>query len=672
MVKTEQVMKHIFNVLLTSAVALMAVSCYKDGTDYIEYETRVVLSPGVEDFNADGTTASGSECFAAVVNVVSQDKSLTWTPEISGADWAKVETADIPSSYDEADGTLHDVIEKGIQITVAPNSSYRRWFDLQIKLSDNTSKTFKFCQLGALADAKVESAVTSLIFQSKGGSQNVIYSTNMGKAYKYEVSYGGDSKDWISFKDNGEGNVDVIAAKWDDKEKGRTATVKIIAGTPATSEFTLEIPVIQNANYDFFYIYGDAVDGKPVAQAVEMERKDQNTYFGSAYVCNSSDKKNHILVNKNSRELTYPCYALAKNGSVVELASAATAVPDGPDIDVDGLKKITITWNNMAWTMERISTDNCLPDSEVQYYPTKDYPTSNGGTKTWMTVCLHWDGGSTIGTMKLGSVVALSSDPNNGGFGNSQPSDRTSPKDFDVEESGGKVKGLTEVSEKYGRIYTWDEVLMGTPQAGMNLSADKTAWPKPYREGCTFIDAVGNEYTMPAGVTELSGNEAQVEAAVPTVAMQIQGICPYGWHVSNLQDWKDLFYAALKACGKEGSFNGYTTLTAGNADVAATLKGSEGWSAGAATRNEFADAFGFNIYPLGRRLYKTGYANYGVNSEIWVNHPGAKGNLDWETEDQVYKVWRLAATTYNGTTKLNGTFDTGNATAPIRCVKNYK
>ena len=29
--------------------------------------------------------------------------------------------------------------------------------------------------------------------------------------------------------------------------------------------------------------------------------------------------------------------------------------------------------------------------------------------------------------------------------------------------------------------------------------------------------------------------------------MQIQGICPYGWHIANLQDWKDLIWAAAQA-----------------------------------------------------------------------------------------------------------------------------
>lgn len=38
--------------------------------------------------------------------------------------------------------------------------------------------------------------------------------------------------------------------------------------------------------------------------------------------------------------------------------------------------------------------------------------------------------------------------------------------------------------------------------------------------------------------------DAQAEAEHPNLKMQIQGICPYGWHIANMQDWKDLVWAA--------------------------------------------------------------------------------------------------------------------------------
>lgn len=29
--------------------------------------------------------------------------------------------------------------------------------------------------------------------------------------------------------------------------------------------------------------------------------------------------------------------------------------------------------------------------------------------------------------------------------------------------------------------------------------------------------------------------------------MQVQGICPYGWHIANMSDWKDLIYAVAES-----------------------------------------------------------------------------------------------------------------------------
>lgn len=650
----------------------LAASCYKDGTDFIDKAQRVTISPVAADFDADGTV-DGSECFTSTVFISegNSKSSDSWTAEVD-KDWARVEKTTVVYSYTDDNGKVYDYPEDGINIFVDANKAYRRYFNLTITTESGYKEVIPFCQKGALADAEVKSETTELSFLAKGETKVVEYTSNMGNKYEYKAVYEGETKEWISFVDKGVGKVEVVAAPWSDKENSRKAKVQIIVGTDATSKAVLEIPVTQNANYDYFYMYGGAVDGKAIDASIEMERRNPTVYFCEAYVTSTKDGKNQILINKNGRTLAYPCYALAANGSIVELANASAEVPQGPAIDINGMKTITVIWNDMTWTMSNVQVANAMPLDELANYPTKAYATPSGETKTWMTTCLHWNGGSGVGAMKLGSMVASASDPANDGFGNVYPSDRSSAQTFDCTESGGQVKGEEAISNKYGRIYAWDEVLLGTPMAGMSVSFSNTAWPEKYCEGKTFTDAVGREFTMPAGIDGFTGDDAAVEKATPTVYMQIQGICPYGWHVANLQDWRDLFYAALKACGKEGDYKGYATLTAGNADVAATLKGAEGWSAGTPARNAYADDFGFNIYPLGRRLYKSGYANLGINSEIWVCHPGAKGDIDCITGEQVYKVWRLAATTYNGTTKLNGTFDTGNATAPIRCVKNYK
>ena len=73
----------------------------------------------------------------------------------------------------------------------------------------------------------------------------------------------------------------------------------------------------------------------------------------------------------------------------------------------------------MTWSWERVTTPNCMPDTEVAAYPIKAYVTRDGGTKTWMTVGLHWAGDATIGRYKLGS--GLVSGHQTGGYGNEAP-----------------------------------------------------------------------------------------------------------------------------------------------------------------------------------------------------------------------------------------------------------
>ena len=338
-------------------------------------------------------------------------------------------------------------------------------------------------------------------------------------------------------------------------------------------------------------------------------------------------------------------------------------------LELVGLYEIETNFNTMKWTWKGASkVEDCMPDSEWSKYTTKSYPAKDGGEKTWMTACLHWDGGSYAKTLKLGCQLTNVA---GGGYGSEQPVDRTTPGTFDNIESGGTVQGLEAETNLYGRIYNWIEVLTGKCMGGCGNSADVSAWPQEYCEGHTFTDAVGTEYTMPVGITALGTDDAALEKATPTLAMQIQGICPFGWHVANLQDYRDLFYAAYKAMGKDASTVNYATLTTGDTNVAATLRGAEGWTT-TPDRNAFADDFGWNMYPCGRRLYKSGWSNYGVYFESWVCHPGAAGNSDYLTGEKVYKVWRVVTTKATGTMKFNGTFDTGNGSSVFRCVKNYE
>lgn len=248
-----------------------------------------------------------------------------------------------------------------------------------------------------------------------GGSETVTYTSNMGDAYAYEVVYGEGSADWLTVGDGGVGTLTLTASQWDDQERPRAATLRIVVGSADTSMATLEIPVTQNAAYDYYYMYGASADALAVGDAYELTRKAAGEYTGTLYFLRSADGGNPVLLNKNGRTVSYPCYALTKEGTVAEIPTAETQLPAGPDIDIDGVRRFTVDFNAMTWSWERVTTPNCLPDAEVAAYPTKAYVTRDGGTKTWMTVGLHWAGDATIGRYKLGS--GLVSGHQTGGYG---------------------------------------------------------------------------------------------------------------------------------------------------------------------------------------------------------------------------------------------------------------
>ena len=254
------------------------------------------------------------------------------------------------------------------------------------------------------------------------------------------------------------------------------------------------------------------------------------------------------------RTVSYPCYALTKEGTVAEIPTAETQLPAGPDIDIDGVRRFTVDFNAMTWSWERVTTPNCLPDAEVAAYPTKAYVTRDGGTKTWMTVGLHWAG------------------------------------------------------------------------------------------------------------------DAPAEPEHPILRMQIQGICPYGWHIANFRDWYDLAYAALEASRGDGTYPvreemlAIAKLVATNANnVAPWLRTQEGWTSTPA-RAAGADAFDFNLYPTGWRLNKNGYGQYGDTAHSWVPLIGSSAK----------KTWRLNNVKATSNYWFNDNLDAGNPAVGIRCVKNYK
>ena len=390
-----------------------------------------------------------------------------------------------------------------------------------------------------------------------GGSETVTYTSNMGDAYAYEVVYGEGSADWLTVVDGGVGTLTLTASQWDDQERPRAATLRIVVGSADTSMATLEIPVTQNAAYDYYYMYGASADALAVGDAYELTRKAAGEYGDALLPAFGRRRQSRAAQQERPHGFPIPCLCVdERRVPSREIPTAETQLPAGPDIDIDGVRRFTVDFNAMTWSWERVTTPNCLPDTEVAAYPTKAYVTRDGGTKTWMTVGLHWAGDATIGRYKLGS--GLVSGHQTGGYGNEAPYASRNPA-YDTEENGGSIVEAKDgsgrpLAETYGRLYSSYESLTGSANGALNAcEGGKNALiNSPIGEpGSTLVDAVGDRYVlesiMPADLAvyaATAAGDAQAEAEHPNLKMQIQGICPYGWHIANMQDWKDLVWAA--------------------------------------------------------------------------------------------------------------------------------
>ena len=229
---------------------------------------------------------------------------------------------------------------------------------------------------------------------------------------------------------------------------------------------------------------------------------------------------------------------------------------------------------------------------------------------------------------------------------------------FEAQVEARKAQGEVEMSAKYGRIYTLTEFLTGTPKAAVELARLLTDWPAQYRPGSTFVDAVGNDIPV-SSVKSLASADFE---NTPSLSMQIQGICPYGWHVANVQDFYDMLCAAAAA---KGVTPNPLSAMIGKWSVPDVLRSAEGWSA-APTRHAAADAFGFDFFPQGRRLFKSGYQYYASRGEMFICHPGGLSS-------GVYQCWRINALTNNAADlTVSTTYNIGDCSASFRCVKNYE
>lgn len=90
-----------------------------------------------------------------------------------------------------------------------------------------------------------------------------------------------------------------------------------------------------------------------------MTKSEAGVYRFDAYF--TAGNAPEIRINTVLRADYYPAYALAADGRIVTLNSAADAVPAGPAIDIDGMRTLTIDLNAMTYTLSRIAIANCMP-----------------------------------------------------------------------------------------------------------------------------------------------------------------------------------------------------------------------------------------------------------------------------------------------------------------------
>ena len=616
----------LYTAALLSAAMLLA-GCYSTDTDDDLLSTATLISI------YPSTVSVGSA--AATQNVVvtlapKSKRNLDWSCSVQSA-WVTAVREKVPG---ESTGTVY---EDAVVLAFLENTAYKRQTTLTITASDGTVLEVPVVQKGIYADAYVKAAPESLTFMAENPQPAAVaIDTNMDTFAAVSDS------DWCTVVDNGDGTITVTCTEYGDNTADRTAEITVTAGTPDTSEARTVIPVTQLRKDVYCYLYGSGVPKYPTREKWgQMTKLSDRVYVDSVYV-------------KNGR---FSVYTTEGDTYHLDGAGNLSAAETDLTVDVAGLRIVTLNLNEKTYSIERITTPNCLPDSEVAKYATSTY-TANGRTKVWMRAGLDWNGGENIGGIKLGSRMV--SDANNvGGYTSNVSSYETvRVSDYDEVESGGKAQGEVEMSAKYGRIYTLTEFLTGTPKAAVELARLLTDWPAQYRPGSTFVDAVGNDIPV-SSVKSLASADFE---NTPSLSMQIQGICPYGWHVANVQDFYDMLCAAAAA---QGVTPNPLSAMIGKWSVPDVLRSAEGWSA-APTRHAAADAFGFDFFPQGRRLFKSGYQYYASRGEMFICHPGGLSS-------GVYQCWRINALTNNAADlTVSTTYNIGDCSASFRCVKNYE
>ncbi|MBO7194971.1 MAG: hypothetical protein J6V27_02925, partial [Alistipes sp.] len=212
------------------------------------------------------------------------------------------------------------------------------------------------------------------------------------------------------------------------------------------------------------------------------------------------------------------------------------------------------------------------------------------------------------------------------------------------------------------------EILTGVPSAGVELLHQLADWPVLYRNQAMITDAEGSTFVI--GGLDATSLATNLQSS--TLTMQVQGICPYGWHVANAQDVYDLLCAASAVRGDSALAMDKMIGTWSVADV---LRSEQGWNNSPKNHESAAD-FGFNLYPSGLRTYADGYSSLGDKALMFICMLGDRYTSDGTTTGSkisgVNCCWYMeSAYAKSRMLTVGSNHIVGTAAMSVRCVKNY-
>lgn len=669
----------IFKYLVFSVALLGFAACQEVDISERDQATRVTLSPLTTTFDAKATTYVA----AVQVNSGSQLLETSWNAEVtSSTPWVTLSKTSVEQSYTGTydTETVYTSNVEGISVSIAANTEYKRTFEITVTTADGTAVPFTFTQKGAKADAKVTTSVKKVEFLALGGSEVVSYSSNMGDVVAYSFKNGdGSAATWLKAETVEAGKVKVTAEKYENKEAPRSATMTITVGSAATSLASVDVPVVQLAAEDHYFVYGASVADIAIEKALQMDKTEKKGVFTLTTFFNES-ANNAVVINKDSRELTYPCFALAAEGKVVKLENKDTKWT-GPAIEANGVRTLTIDFNALTWSWERVTNQYAMPDELVKDYPTKEYIARDGSKKVWMVKHLAWDGGNI--NPKLGSGMVKHEAAGASGSGGYAAADFPATWNASTLNSAWETKesglGTLETYSDDGRVYTYQEMLGYEARFGIGYARYETG---PWLIGEKYTDARGITFTiaeapLKAQIDKYTGDNAKDEELYPMLRVQAQGICPYGWHVANAADWLDLFYAMSQASKTgthtypvaEADCTYKQMINGGVPNINGWLRNTKDW--GDQYVDEGADEFGFQYYPLGFRYMTQGFQCWSMRAQLWVPLPMAGSKPADYPSAGGGRINVVIKNNKTMTTAL-ANLDIGQAVCPFRCVKNYK